>query len=76
LHNGTTLEKVVDYARGMPQRPLTPTDLEAKFSRLAASKADNLAGLIADSWQFDDVRALMQQLAGAGQPNRIDYGKI
>ena len=37
LKNGQVYTKRIDFARGMPQNPLTPLEIEAKFLDLATT---------------------------------------
>jgi len=67
LNDGTQLEIVVDHSRGMPERPFTQSELEAKFTRLTAGKlslAEN-SRLLEKLWHFDqaeDVTAILQDM--------------
>ncbi len=65
LKDGTTLEKSVDYARGMPQRPLTKMELEKKFSRLVTEKVKNVEALMAHIWRVNELSRLNAHFVGA-----------
>lgn len=67
LCDGTCLETQVDFARGMPQRPLNRSELETKFMNLARGKLDidQYEQLVIQLWQFDhleDVSTLLKPL--------------
>ncbi|MEM7128057.1 MAG: MmgE/PrpD family protein [Chloroflexota bacterium] len=57
LADGSVLDMTVDYARGMPQRPLIRDELEAKFIGLAEGKLGkhSAAKLLEQLWHFEQL---------------------
>lgn len=67
LRNGQVLTHRLDYARGEPEAPLTPSEVEKKFDLLTTPVYGARSRIIRDSVrtldQLEDVSALTQMLA-------------
>ena len=66
--DGREFEKQLDYPKGDPRNPLTDDEIAGKFAALAEGIAtpddvERMRAAINRTEEFDDVRALMADLA-------------
>ena len=80
LTDGSQLTKSTDYARGMPQRPLSRTELEAKFRGMAndgriAVEPDKLLAMLWEFGAVEQVGTMMKQLKPARNLDQLEGKK-
>ena len=76
LKNGGVYTKRIDYAKGMPQNPLTPQEIEDKFQDLAtivipAKQAEEIIKAVKSLEDMVNIQSLIKLMAVSNSKARV-----